>query len=114
MAIIVKNAPYILSGNNPHVNNENEIEAYRKLVLRSAELPEDTSFDINNPEIIKLFNKKNNSDSFDFTNLIINDNIYQISIFRPYHPHYDIPSSKMLFRLYDVTSKKYAILYESN
>ena len=99
MTTIVKNVTYIFSGNNPHVNDEDEIEAYRKLVLRSAGLPEDILFDINNLEIIKLFNKKNNSDSFDFTNLIINDNIYQISIFHPFHPLDDIPSSKMLFSL---------------
>ena len=102
MTTIVKNVTYIFSGNNPHVNDEDEIEAYRKLVLRSAGLPEDILFDINNLEIIKLFNKKNNSDSFDFTNLIINDNIYQISIFHPFHPFHpldDIPSSKMLFSL---------------
>ena len=108
MTTIVKSAPTIHHDSKcHHVNDKGDIEKYRKLVLRSAGLPEDTLFDINNLEIIKLFNTKN-------TNLIINDNIYQISIFHPFHPDYDIPSSKMLFSLYDVTSKKYAILYESN
>ena len=51
---IVKNATYIFPRNDPRVNDEYEIEAYRKLVLRSAGLPQDTLFDINNLEIIKL------------------------------------------------------------
>ena len=113
MTIIVRNAQYIFPGKYLDVNDEEDIKKYIKIVLISAGLPQDTLFDINNPEIIKLFNKKKNSDSdsFDFTHLIIDDNKYQILIFSP---SYGGPSPKMLFSLYDVNENKYAILYRSN
>lgn len=111
MSTIFKDAKYIFTGNCPHVNNENKIEEYRKLVLKIAGLPEDTLFDAKNSKIISLFNKNLNIDIYNYTNLIIDDNIYQISIFSP---SYCGPSPKMVFSLYDVSKNKYAILWRSN
>jgi hypothetical protein len=108
---IFKDAKYIYPGNCPHENNEDILKKYRELVLKFAGLSKDTLFDAKNSKIISLFNKNLNIDKYNYTNLIIDNNIYQISIFSP---SYCGPSPKMVFSLYDVSKKKYAILWRSN